>query len=205
MFCPGCGLEDKQANQFCRSCGADLRPVRMALERPDQITESGATARHEISRAVADKIRDVRSAAELSTVAEEVLPQIEKFLESPAEKRLRRMRTGMILSSIGLGVAVGISIVSRFMDDKDVIFLAALGVVCFFLGLGFVLNGVLLTVPKRSLPDNLPDADRQRELDSEYSGPDELQAPPADSVFPSVTEHTTRQLQKDKRKTTGRT
>jgi hypothetical protein len=197
MFCPGCGLKDSQANQFCRSCGADLRPVRTALARPDQITESAVSARDEIGRAVAAKIREARSPAELATVAENVLPEVEKFLESPEEKRLRRMRVGMIISSIGFGVALGISIVSRFMDDKDVIFLAALGVVCFFLGLGFILNGFLLTVPKRSLPDSSPDADRQRELDSEYSGPAELNPPEAKSHFPSVTEQTTRNLERE--------
>ncbi len=198
MYCPGCGIEDTQANQFCRSCGADLRPVRNAIARPDQLTESGAIARHEISRAFADKIRDVRSADELSTVAEEVLPQIEKFLESPAEKRLRRMRVGMLLSTIGAGAAVGISIASLFMDDKDVFFLAGLGVVCFFLGLGFVLNGMFLTVPRTALPDGSKDAEGQRELDAEYSSPTELNPAEAKSLFPSVTEQTTRNLEKDR-------
>lgn len=196
MFCPKCGLEDIQANQFCRSCGADLRPVRTALSRPDQITESGAIARHEISRAVADKIRDVRSAAELSTVAEEVLPQIEKFLESPAEKKLRRMRVGTIISTIGVGTAIGITIAAMAMSDPEILILAALGLVCFFLGLGFILNGIFLTVPRTAFPDDSNDADRQRELDAEYSSPTKLGPADAKSHFPSVTEHTTTHLKK---------
>ncbi|MDQ3749938.1 MAG: zinc ribbon domain-containing protein, partial [Acidobacteriota bacterium] len=103
MFCPSCGLEERQLNQFCRACGADLRPVRNALERPDNITQSAASARDEIGRAVAAKIREFKSAKELAEVAEEVLPEIEKFLESPEEKRLRRIRNGMMVASIGLG------------------------------------------------------------------------------------------------------
>ncbi|MBK9154747.1 MAG: zinc ribbon domain-containing protein [Chloracidobacterium sp.] len=194
MFCANCGLEDLQANQFCRSCGSDLRPVRNALARPDQITESAAVARDEIGRAVAAKIRETRTAAELSTVAEEVLPELEKFLESPEEKRLRRMRVGMLLSSIGLGAAVGISIVSRFMNDRDVIFLAALGVVCFFLGLGFILNGFLLTVPRRSLPAGSSAAAGQRELDTELGRSPALQPAAARDEFTSVVEQTTRNL-----------
>src|SRR5688572_15713187 len=108
MFCPNCGSEDRQANQFCRSCGADLRVVQMAVSRPDQITASAASARDEIGRAIAAKIRDTQNASELTTVAAAVLPEVEKFLESPEEKRMRRMRSGTILSTIGLGAAIGI-------------------------------------------------------------------------------------------------
>jgi hypothetical protein len=160
------------------------------------LTEAGSLARHEISRAVADKIREARSAAELSTVAEEVLPQIEKFLESPAEKKLRRIRVGTILSTIGIGTAIGITIAAMAMGDPEVLILAALGLVCFFLGLGFILNGIFLTVPRTALPDDPNDADRQRELDSEYSFPTELGPVDAKSLFPSITEHTTKNLKK---------
>src|SRR5688572_24749991 len=142
MFCPDCGLEDKQSNQFCRACGTDLRTIRNAIERPDSVTASAVSARDEIGRAVAAKIRESKSAAELAVVADEVLPEIEKFLESPEEKRLRRIRAGTIVSSVGLGTAIGVSLASMAMKDGDVIFLAALGVVAFFIGLGFILNGL---------------------------------------------------------------
>lgn len=195
MFCPDCGLEDKQANQFCRACGTDLRPVRNAIERPDSVTASAATARDEIGRAIAAKIRESTSAAELSVVAEEVLPEVEKFLESPAEKRLRRMRSGMILSSIGFGTALGISLVSVMMGDSDLMFLGALGFVTFFIGLGFILNGVFLTVPRRELPDRSSDAERQRELDLDPASTSDLVLPQGNpGSFASVTENTTRHL-----------
>lgn len=193
MFCPDCGIEERHANQFCRACGADLRRVRVAVSSPDSITASAATAREEIGAAMASRIREIRSADELSTVAEDVLPEIEKFLESPAEKRLRRMRVGMLLSAIGLGTAIGISIVSRIMDDQNVIFLAALGSVLFFLGLGFIMNGVLLTVPKTALTDRSSDADSQRRLDLGGNAND-LQLSESTNFVSSVTEHTTKHL-----------
>jgi hypothetical protein len=170
--------------------------VRDAIEFPDAVTASAASAREEIGRAIASKIRDTQSAEDLSVVAEDVLPEIEKFLESPEEKRLRRMRLGMLLASIGLGAAIGITIVSRFMDDQNVIFLAAVGVVTFFLGLGFVLNGVLLTIPRRHFNDKSSEADSQRQLDGLRSDTNELILPQATSVtgFSSVTENTTRHL-----------
>ncbi len=96
MYCPTCGSEERQLSQYCRVCGTDLRAVRVTLERPDAITESAVSARDHIGRAIADKIRMTESASELQKVAEEVLPEIEKFLESPAEKRLRRLRAGML-------------------------------------------------------------------------------------------------------------
>ena len=77
MYCPDCGIEDRQTNQFCRACGADLRSVRVALESPDSVTASAASARDEIGRAVAAKIRETQSAYELKKVAEDVLPEIE--------------------------------------------------------------------------------------------------------------------------------
>lgn len=196
MFCPNCGAEDRQANQFCRSCGADLRVVQMAVSRPDQITASAASARDEIGRAIAAKIRETKDADELATVTEEVLPEIEKFLESPEERRMRRMRNGTLLSTIGLGAAIGISIASAAMKEEDLMFLAALGVVAFFLGLGFILNGYFLTVPKRSLPEVRDDAtDRQPAFPAPATEELRLPQAPAEMLFPSVTEHTTQHLE----------
>lgn len=198
MYCPGCGIEETQANQFCRSCGTDLRTVRTALSRPDQITEAGAIARRDISLAIADRIRAMSSAEDLSTVAEEVLPQIEKFLESPAERRLRRIRVGMILSSIGAGAAFGISLVAIFLGEWDLLIIAGLGIVCLFLGLGFILNGMYLTLPLTSLPDGSSSNESQPELNSENDPPSDLNFPEAKALFPSVTEHTTKSLDRER-------
>jgi hypothetical protein len=197
MFCPECGIEERQANQFCRACGTDMRRVRSAVESPDSITASAVTARGEIGRAIAAKIREYQSADDLAVVAEEVLPEIEKFLESPEEKRMRRMRSGMILACIGLGTAIGISLVSLMMRDQDVIFLAALGVVTFFIGLAFILNGIFLTIPKKRLADRSSDAESQRALEGLSGDANELRLPELANLFGSVTEHTTKHL-KDK-------
>ena len=67
MFCPGCGLEEVHANQFCRACGTDLRPARKTLEMPDSITASADSAREESGRAFAGKIREVAPMADPAT------------------------------------------------------------------------------------------------------------------------------------------
>src|SRR5437867_12555983 len=98
MFCPGCGSEERQASQFCRACGTDLRAVRVGLQKPDAITASAASARDEIGHAIADRIRELETARHPQKVAEDVLPQTEKYLESPPQRRLRGIRPGVVTS-----------------------------------------------------------------------------------------------------------
>lgn len=197
MYCPDCGLEEKHSNQFCRACGTDLRRVRSAIAETDSVTASATNAREEIGKAVAARIRQMSSAKELAKVTEEVLPEIEKFLESPEEKRLRRMRAGTIISTIGLGAALGMLLASLFMRDDEIIMLAGLGIVTFFIGIGFLLNGFFLSIPQKKIADRSSDADSQRQLDLETHYTSELKLPDAPARshgFSSVTEHTTRHL-----------
>ncbi len=197
MFCPSCGLQDVHSNQFCRACGTDLKTVRTTLEKPDSITASAITARDEISRAIAARIKTTKSADELSTVAEEVLPQIEKFLESPEERRLRRIRNGSVVSFIGFAVAIGFYIAS--FRNMDLLLFAALGFVTFFIGLALFVNGMFFTIPKKQLEEKSAEADKQRELDDLNTTTNDLLMPPsARTEFSSVTEQTTRHLKKEK-------
>ena len=198
MFCPSCGIEERQSNQFCRACGTDLRRVRVAVESPDNITASAVSARDEIGRAVAFKIRETQTVYDLKKVAEDVLPEIEKFLESPEERRLRRIRVGTLISSIGIGATIAFALVSMFSKDDGILFFAGLGIVTFFIGLSFVINGLLLTIPKKGLSDKSLDAQDQRELDAhnnELNGQtNELVLPESNQVFSSVIENTTKHL-----------
>ena len=194
MFCPECGIEERSANQFCRACGIDLRRLRVAIETPDGITASAMSARDEIGRAVAAKIRETENAYELKKVAEDVLPEIEKFLESPAEKRLRRIRLGTTLSSVGLGVAIALGSVAAATGKEELLLFAGLGFITVFIGLGFIINGIFLTVPKMTLPDRSSDADSQRQLDGISGNTNDLRMAEPPMQFSSVTEHTTMHL-----------
>ena len=120
MFCPSCGSEERQASQFCRACGTDLHVVRISLERPDSITASAMTAREEIGRAVAEKIREMEDARYMRRFAQYVLPKIDKFLESPEEKRLRRLRSGSITSLIGLAIGIPAIAFAATIHDSDI-------------------------------------------------------------------------------------
>lgn len=211
MFCPSCGSEERQANQYCRACGVDLRAVRVSLERPDSITASAVSARDEIGRALGDRIRSVKDAAELKVVAETVLPEVEKFLESPEQKRLRRVRAGVILGAAGFGASMmGLiwSAVAQAGDVEAAVLVAGLGIIGFAMGLGLVLNGLLFTKLRGSVKDRSSEAERQNLLDSVYTPPNVrsaetpmLRSPTTSNLASdkgaSVTEHTTLNLKKE--------
>ena len=215
MFCPSCGSEERQMSQFCRACGTNLQPVRMSLERPDSITASAVSARDEIGRAVAEKIREMESSRDLKRVAEDVLPQIEKFLESPEEKRMRRLRAGVITASVGLGVAIpSILLTSVAQTDdatKGLLMAFLLATVTFMIGLGLLLNGLVFSRPRKGVEDHSVDASTQNLLDAGYSPPqlrpgterpEVFRAPATSSFAPSasssITEHTTHHLKTDR-------
>lgn len=205
MYCPSCGNEERQLSQFCRACGTDLRVVRNSLERPDSITASAVSAREQIGVAVADQIRQLRTGKDLEHVAEEVLPAFEKFLESPEERRLRRLRAGVITASVGFALSL-VSLVAA-MDRGD-LFIMLPGLITLMVGLGIVVNGLLFTVPRKNLPGGTADALAQQALDSvqnrmRYEPPvagsltNEL-GPGAPSQLASITEHTTHHLKPTK-------
>src|SRR5258705_2401680 len=156
MYCPTCGSEERQVSQYCRACGTDLGGVRRGLERPDTITASAVSAREEITRVMAEKIREMEGSRELKQVAEDVLPQLEKFLESPEEKRLRRVRSGVVSAAIGLGATLLIFLVS--LNQHDLIPFISLGVIAFLIGLGLVINCLAFTVPRKTISDPSKDA-----------------------------------------------
>jgi hypothetical protein len=164
MYCPSCGSEERQLSQFCRACGTDLRIVRNSLENPDAVTQSAVSAREHIGMAVADKIRQMSSAKDLERVAEDVLPHFEKFLESPEEKRLRRIRSGIITAAIGLGAMIVVIIMA--MDKAEVLPYITPALITFLVGIGVIVNGLIFTVPPKTLPGDAYDALSQKVLDS---------------------------------------
>jgi hypothetical protein len=198
MFCPNCGTEDNTKTQFCRGCGAELQIVRTALSRPEAVTNAATTARQQIGQAIAFKITELRKASDLKKVVEEVLPQVEKFLESPEERRLRQLRNGVISTAIGIGVILGSVLLSATPDKYDAELLAFLGgcggIVLLLIGLGIIVNARWLTVPRKS--EDLLLIPKKVALDQRISNVSTTgEIPPEQEPgLASVTEGTTRQL-----------
>jgi hypothetical protein len=183
-------------SQYCRACGTDLRAVRAGLERPDAITSSAATAREEIGRAIAAQIRELKTGRDLGLAAEDVLPKIEKFLEAPEEKRLRRMREGVITTAVGLGAMLMLLLIAIFSRKEEWLMGSGLAAIVFFIGLGIIINGKLLTVQKKQVSDRKLEAAMQSELDKLPGGAtaDMRELSPSTNPPQSVIEHTTHRL-----------
>jgi len=214
MFCPSCGSEERQASQFCRACGTDLHVVRISLERPDSITAAAMTAREEIGRAVAEKIREMEDARYMRRFAQHVLPKIDKFLESPEEKRLRRLRSGTISALIGFAVGFpALFFLSVTHKDEAQIFLGWLSIfalITLATGLGLLINGLLFSKPRKEVEDRSSAARAQNLLDSgnprrsSRAGNEahsSLRSPATSSLVQppnSIIEHTTLHLESDR-------
>jgi hypothetical protein len=214
MFCHSCGSEERQASQFCRACGTDLRAVHLGLERPDSITASAESAREEIGRAVAERIRQMEDAHTMERFAHSVLPQVEKFLESPEEKRLRRLRSGTITALVSLAVGIPsmllISVVDKRGPQIGLGGLSVFALISFATGLALLMNGLLFSKPRKEIADRSSRALSQELLDGGYIRPPAgskadanplLRAPTTSNLVQppgSVTEHTTLHLKSER-------
>src|SRR5262245_11133393 len=142
--CPACGADIPKPTPYCRKCGADVRAVQMALDKPDIVT--GAAGRDEILRAIADKIRRMPADKDLGETVKEILPKVEEVLESPEEKRLRHIRNGVNYLAVGLGIALYFIARELFFNEGSLALAAA--IVASMIGLGAIVNGVFFSIPR---------------------------------------------------------
>jgi len=184
----------------------------MGLERPDSITASAESAREEIGRAVAEKIRQMEDVHTMERFAHSVLPEVQKFLESPEEKRLRRLRSGTITALVGLAVGIP-SLLFFLVDEKGphilLGWLSVFSLITFATGLALLINGLLFSKPHKEIADRSSHALTQDLLDGGYTRPPvgtrteagPLRAPTTSNLVRppgSVTEHTTLHLKSER-------
>lgn len=202
MFCPNCGLKDQSSNQFCRSCGTGLHAVRSALEQPDEITTSAVTAREEIGRAISVKIAELENTHDLRQVVYEVLPAVERFLESPEEKhshqqekRLNQIREGVLTSVVGLAIILCFLLISWITKEEKILIASALGLLVLMIGLGITVSALWFTVLPKRLAHSSPRTPKQIVVDDKPNiYPEKELSSTPNSNFNSVTEGTTREL-----------
>lgn len=207
MFCPRCGEKEEHLVQYCRTCGTDLRAVREGLERPDLEAVSIASAREEIARAAAAKIKE----GQWWQVGV-IVPEVEKLFESPQERRLRLrradeeqrlklLRGGTITAAVGLGMILLFLLFSLTRGDALFLIglsLIGLSLIVFLVGLGVIINGLFFTVPKQSTHDHAPGTGKPDAFNTSPGNPAGTTSAPtlAHSSLPSssITEQTTRHL-----------
>lgn len=196
--CPACGADIPQPTPYCRKCGEDVRAVQMALDKPDIAT--GAAGRDEVLRAIADKVREMKTDEGFKDSVKEILSEVEGILQSPEEKRLKQIRDGVGYFSIGLGVALYFLLREAFLNEGSIVLAAA--IVALMVGLGHIVNGAFLSIPgnqrKRAsmeLRAGANEAFATNDQRTTQKSLTELSSQPS----LSVTDETTRQLQTEPR------
>lgn len=193
MFCPQCGSNQNDELKFCKLCGANLLNVRQAL----------------VARETEEKFDWKKTwFADMVLTTKEIQRRDEEIERqrgiTPEIKRYNEIKNGVITSSVGIGVMIFLyvfmqglvlsgNIPPNAVDIISRVWVA--GVIPFFIGLGMIFNGVI--VSKR-----LVEAIRQNPITQPAALEGETDKPslrPADTAgfIPSdasVTEQTTRQL-----------
>lgn len=191
MICPRCSSNQSDDVKFCKFCGANLQAVREALEirEPDKKFDWGDTW-------VAEMFRSGQ-AAELRKLEMERRMGI-----TPEVKRYNEIKAGVIVSSVGVGLAIFLFVfmqgIMGKVDPEEAEILRRLwivGVIPFFVGVALMING--LVVSKRMAELQERELKRVNALGGDVGGPRELRPPDTSEFVPpgfSVTEQTTRHL-----------
>lgn len=199
MFCPQCGSTQSDDLKFCKSCGANLEALRQVMA----------------TRETAGKFDWSKTwVAEMFTSGEDAVrhqAEIERLQgKTPEVKRLLEIKGGIITASVGIGLMIllfvlmnGIVASGRVSDAAAEILMRLwiVGVLPLLIGAALVFNGMF--VSKRGVGLAAHETDTgTKDLDAPKPG----YLPPADTndlVSPapfSVTDRTTRHLQKEPRK-----
>jgi hypothetical protein len=190
MICPRCASNQNDEIKFCTFCGANLEAVRGALES----RESGK--KFDWSDTWVAEMFMSGEAAELRKREMERRMGI-----TPEVKRYQEIKAGVIVSSIGVAIAIFLAvfmqgIVGKVDPDEarilERVWIA--GIIPFMVGLALIING--LVISKKMVEIQNREQNRPEELEG-GSTPRGLRAANTSEFIPtgvSVTEGTTRHL-----------
>ena len=194
MLCPRCASNQSDDIKFCTSCGANLQAVREALDQRESKFEWSDTWLAEMF--MSGKAAELRK------------QEIERRMGiTPEVKRYREIKAGVIVSSIGLGVAVFLyvfmkGVIINAPDDAAEILSRVWisGVIPFLIGLALIINGVVVSKKIVEISKR-----KESEANDLKGGPSARELRPGDpsEFIPagmSVTDQTTRHLTKAERK-----
>ncbi|MEW6126751.1 MAG: hypothetical protein AB1757_06910 [Acidobacteriota bacterium] len=205
MFCPKCGTTQDDTLNFCKQCGADLAAVRQAVTKrvPNEKFDMSKTWVAEIL--MSDEERERRELEHQARLS----PADKRYKQTV--KRYNEIKAGVITSSVGISVMIflyifmrGITLSGEVGQGEAEILnrIWVAGLIPFFIGLGLIFNGLIVSKKLVELHNfELQQKDTGRMLESKETLTNDALTPTADwyessSPRPSVTEHTTRQLDK---------
>jgi hypothetical protein len=200
MYCPSCGTEANDQTKYCVKCGVNLRRVKGVLGKggagfreendwdqgllssPSYLAAYGRGFKEEND---SDQVWEARRARgdERKKRADE------RRNKTPEEKRLNEIKAGVIVSSVGFGLMVFLSLlfsaIASTMDGPEANILRSLwavGLVPFMIGLGILFNGFFISKRIVNLKRQQAQADQQQHL---FSAPNTA---PVARHFPSQIE-----------------
>jgi hypothetical protein len=192
MFCPRCASKQSEDVKFCTGCGANLGAVRQVVDTRD------SEKRFDWSDTwVADMFMS-------GEAAERRKLEMERRLGiTPEVKRYNEIKTGVILSSVGIGLMVFLFFFMRGIAgsvDRDAVEIITRvwmsGLIPFFVGVAFMINGAFISKKLVEIQNRNQSAETNQ-LKSE-AVPRTLRSADTNEFIPtsftSVTESTTRHL-----------
>lgn len=194
MLCPRCSSNQSDDIKFCTFCGANLQAVREALDAPDSAKkfEWGNTWLAEMFQS--GQMAEMRK-----------LEMERRMGITPEVKRYNEIKAGVIVSSVGVGLAIFLAIFMQGIahrvapDVAEIITrLWVAGVIPFMVGLALIVNG--LVVSKKIVEAQERALKEGKALDEAACA---LRAADTSEFVPtnfSVTDQTTRHLESSERK-----
>lgn len=143
MFCPQCGSTQNEDLKFCKVCGVNLYAVMqvVAAREPDEKFDWSKTWVQEMFLSADEKKRRKAEIERQSGITPEV-------------KRYTEIKTGVIVSSVGIALAIflfvfmGGLVASGKVTPEAAEILSRLwvaGVIPLFVGLALITNGVIVS------------------------------------------------------------
>ena len=196
MLCPRCAANQSDEIKFCTSCGANLQAVREALDREPGKSFEG----------------NDRWLAMVRTAEAAELHKFEMKRRrglTPEVQRYNEIKAGVIVSSVGVGLAIFLLFFMQGLVGKvgpeaaEIITrIWLVGILPFLVGLALIVNG--LVVSKRIVEALEREQKPTKPLEAGVS-PRGLRAADTSEFIPanlSVTDQTTRHLEGSERKIT---
>ena len=195
MLCPRCSSNQSDDIKFCTFCGANLQAVREAIQAPEEKKfDWGNTWVAEMF--MSGQMHELRK-----------LEMERRMGITPEVKRYNEIKAGVIVSSVGVGLAIFLAIFMQGIahrvapDVAEIITrLWVAGVIPFMVGLALIVNG--LVVSKKIVEAHERTQKEGKTLD-EGVEPRGLRAADTNQFIPtnmSVTDGTTRHLENSERK-----
>jgi len=143
MFCPQCGSSQSDDLKFCKTCGANLQAVRLAVaaREPDEKFDWSKTWVAEMFFSESERKKRLEELERMRGITPEV-------------KRYNEIKGGVITSFVGLALMIFLSIFMEGIirggkvpqDTAEILSrLWIAGVFPFFVGLGLMINGIFVS------------------------------------------------------------